>query len=176
MVSSDAVVTDNLYYLQQAFDLVKSLHPAQYIHAHPPVYANGIGPHLRHCLDHYSLFNAGWRDGEVDYDQRPRREEQARDPQAMLAWIGEQSAALQTLRHGDLVRPLQVKMDCGTPMSQPWSASSVFRELQFLVSHTVHHFALVGMILHDQDLPVPPGFGVAPSTLKFEAGSAACAQ
>ncbi|MEP0552783.1 MAG: hypothetical protein ABJE29_00430, partial [Balneola sp.] len=50
----------------------------------------------------------------------------------------------------------------------PWSVSSIRRELQFLVSHTVHHYALIGLILKTMDVEVPEDFGVAPSTLKHE--------
>jgi hypothetical protein len=176
MAQPEAALTDNLFYLQQAGDLVSNLNSAQYTHAHPPAYKNGIGPHLRHCLDHYELFSSGWRMGRVDYDQRPRRDHQAQIPAAMARWIQEQSDGLETISVADFERPLRVKMDGGSEMTQPWSQSSVLRELQFLISHTVHHFALIAMILHDQQLTVPPGFGVAPSTLKFEAGQSACAR
>ena len=50
----------------------------------------------------------------------------------------------------------------------PWSNSTIRRELQFLVSHTVHHYALIGLILKTMDVSVPENFGVAPSTLKHE--------
>lgn len=176
MAQPAAALTDNVFYLQQAADLVARLTPGQYIHVNPPGYHNGIGPHLRHCLDHYELFTTGWQEGRVDYDQRPRCGEQARNPAAMLDWIQQQSESLKSITPADFPAPLRVKMDCGSEMTQPWSPSSVHRELQFLISHTVHHFALIAMILHDQDLPVPPGFGVAPSTLKFEAAQSACAR
>lgn len=176
MAQPDAAITDNLHYLEQARALVASLSREQFTHTHPPLYKNGLGPHLRHCLDHYELFSTGLAKGMVDYDQRQRRETQQAEPEAMLTWIGEQSGLLRNLCVDDLATPLKVKMDCGSEMSDPWSDSSVLRELQFLISHTVHHFALIAMILHDQNLPVPAGFGVAPSTLKYEADHATCAR
>jgi uncharacterized damage-inducible protein DinB len=176
IIMAEAAVTDNLYYLKQAASMVEGLSIGQYTHANPPAYANGIGPHLRHCLDHYELFTAGWREGTVDYDQRPRRDLQQKDPSAMLGWISDQSKALTAISIHDFKKTLKVKMDCGSEMEDPWSASSVLRELQFLISHTVHHFALIAMILRDQGLSVPEGFGVAPSTLKYEAELTACVQ
>lgn len=176
MAQAEAAITDNLFYLKQAFSLVDGLSREQYTHSNPPAYKNGIGPHLRHCMDHYELFTSGWSKGLVDYDRRQRKELQQQDPAAMLAWISEQSEALATVTVNDFKHPLQVKMDCGSEMEDPWSPSSVLRELQFLISHTVHHFALIAMILRDQGLSVPDGFGVAPSTLKYEAERTACAQ
>ena len=34
----------------------------------------GIGPHLRHCLDHFICFLRGVESGDVDYDARDRDE------------------------------------------------------------------------------------------------------
>ena len=50
--------------------------------------------------------------------------------------------------------------------SVPWSGSTVRRELDFLLSHTVHHYALIAMSLRLRGLPVPAELGVAPSTLE----------
>ena len=35
--------------------------------------------------------------------------------------------------------------------------------------HAVHHYALIGVMGGIMGLPMPPGFGVAPSTLKHQA-------
>ena len=56
-------------------------------------------------------------------------------------------------------------LDCGEDCGNP-SSSTLGRELQFLVSHTVHHFAIIGAICHRMDIELAPTFGIAPSTLK----------
>ena len=175
MANPAAAILDNIYYLQQATDLLSGMTPETFTHKNPPLYQNGVGPHLRHCVDHLELFLQGVADGRVDYDQRPRRDLQQQDPAAMCRWIGEQIEGLKGLNAEDLPRSLKIKMDCGSEMDDPWSGSTVLRELQFLISHTVHHFALIAMILRDQGLSVPEGFGVAPSTLKYEAEKSKCA-
>jgi hypothetical protein len=53
-----------------------------------------------------------------------------------------------------------------------WSGTSVGRELQFLVSHTVHHYAVIAAMLRPQGVEPGADFGVAPSTLVYEQGSA----
>jgi hypothetical protein len=45
----------------------------------------------------------------------------------------------------------------------------VARELQFLQSHTVHHYAVIHLMLLQQGIRPDPEFGVAPSTLRHEA-------
>ena len=55
--------------------------------------------------------------------------------------------------------------------------SSTSRELQSLMSHTTHHFALIAMMLRTRGLSVERDFGVARSTLRYqERTAAACAQ
>ena len=46
--------------------------------------------------------------------------------------------------------------------------STVRRELIFLVSHTVHHYALIAVMLRHQAVGLPADFGVAPSTLRHQ--------
>jgi hypothetical protein len=38
------------------------------------------------------------------------------------------------------------------------------RELGMLLSHTVHHYALIAMLLRARGIEPPADFGVAPST------------
>jgi hypothetical protein len=49
--------------------------------------------------------------------------------------------------------------------------SSLCRELAFLGSHTVHHFALLLEHCHQQGVSVPEGFGKAPATRAHERAS-----
>ena len=56
---------------------------------------------------------------------------------------------------------LSVKQD-----SPYWGASSLSRELQFLLSHLVHHQALVAVMLRVYGFVPTEEFGVAPATLE----------
>ena len=38
----------------------------------------------------------------------------------------------------------------------------------YSVAHAVHHYALIGVMGGVMGLALPPGFGVAPSTLKHQ--------
>ena len=46
------------------------------------------------------------------------------------------------------------------------TASSIGRELGFLLSHTIHHCALIAVMMRLRGLATPPGFGVAPATMR----------
>jgi hypothetical protein len=75
-------------------------------------------------------------------------------------------------------------LDASTPISvrsedeaeDVWMPSTLGRELEFLRSHTVHHYALIALIFRAHEASVPSSFGVAPSTLRYQAEAAACAR
>lgn len=177
MATCAVLAADNVAYMEQALALVGRLRDEDYTRAGQPAYGSGIGSHLRHCLDHYTNFFAGLAAGRIDYDARardPRIEQQRSHALVVMKGLRAQLQALSG-QNGD--RVVQVKMDCGDDQDPAswWTGSTVRRELQFLISHTVHHYALIAMILRLQHIDPGVGFGVAPSTLRYQA-SQQCAQ
>lgn len=125
------------------------------------VFSSSIGQHIRHCLEHYEEFLRALRENRsLDYENRPRDPEVETDPVVARQRIEAVRTAFHELLPGS--EGLVVR-DHGTGFP---SGSSVARELQFLVSHTVHHFALISVIASTAGLNVPANFGVAPTTLK----------
>ncbi|MCY3002484.1 MAG: hypothetical protein NTV21_11840 [Planctomycetota bacterium] len=174
------LVQSNLACLAQARELVGRLADEQY-RASAPGGRGGVGPHLRHALDHYDCFLAGVAAGTIDYDQRERDLEVENSRERALERLALAEAGLLRLRTFDAAHEVTVKLDSGERHSRCASRSTLARELQFLVSHTVHHFALVAFVLRIQGVEPGPELGVAPSTLKYEQdqkqpGSAACAR
>jgi hypothetical protein len=51
----------------------------------------------------------------------------------------------------------------------PSIRATVGRELMYAVAHAIHHYALIAFMCGMLEVPVPVGFGVAPSTLKYHA-------
>jgi hypothetical protein len=162
----------NRGYVAQALDLLRRVPPEVY-RTGSPHGLSSVGAHIRHILDHYDCLLAGVTSGRVDYDSRARDEAVERDPAAAAVLAGRIAISLGELTPEDAARDVEVRMDCGESGSADvWSRSSVQRELQFLVSHTVHHFALIKGILIGTDTAVPEDFGVAPSTLAYRSRTA----
>ncbi len=160
------LLADNITALQQACALLQSLTPAQYAQANPICFNSSIGGHLRHALDHYVSFNAGLDSGRIDYEARARdtRLERERDYAlasitSTIARLNQESASLHEF-------PIQVRLENQT---NAWAPSSIRRELQFLLSHTIHHWALVAVCARSLGVPPPADFGIAPSTLRHHA-------
>ncbi|MEM6455146.1 MAG: DinB family protein [Acidobacteriota bacterium] len=125
---------------------------------------SGIGPHLRHVIDYYRCFLDGWSRGRVDYDVRRRDDAVASQRDAARAAIAQIAHDLEAIGEADLARALETRGD-----GAPWCPSTVGRELQFLVNHTLHHYALIALLARAHGVTPADGFGVAPSTLEYEA-------
>jgi len=165
----ERLIHANLHYLRQATLLLDRLGDACFAEPAASFYDSSIGGHLRHCLDHYQSFLGGMENGRIDYDARERDVLVETQPAAARERLGEVLRAMEALLESELPEGVQVKMDCGGD-EIPWQPSTAGRELQFLVSHTVHHFAMIGGICQALGVRVDEGFGVAPSTLRHRVG------
>ena len=164
----------NVAFLQQGLELILRLTDEQFSTAPPLFSRGGVGAHFRHILDHYDCFFAGCESGRIDYDRRERHQALETDRDLAVQKIRDTCRCLDEIADRDPRRPLEATLLCGEPgVAQPmWSATSLGRELQFLVSHTVHHYAVIAAMLRPQGVEPGVDFGVAPSTLVYEQESA----
>lgn len=163
---NDSSLSQNIELIQQGLDLLRSL-PAEAYNQEPPAEspAPALGPHIRHCLDFYLCFLDGLKANVIDYGSRSRRRDVETDAGTAireLEVIQQRLAKLDTSRLGESV---ELRRDIGEGEAQQFG-STVGRELQFLLGHTVHHYALIAIGLRLEGVPVPDEFGVAPSTLE----------
>ncbi len=163
------IIIDNIQCLTQGIEQFKQLDGDRYKGNHEQVASGSIGAHIRHNIDHYQCLFDGLECGRVDYDSRsrdPRIETDAAYASELMATLIERLGELSVEQ---IARPVAVKMDCGSNEADAWSQSTIYRELQFLVSHTIHHYALVALLCRLVDVVPHDTFGVAPSTLKHRA-------
>lgn len=165
----------NAAYLAQGARLLRGLDDAQYRASAPPLYPSGVGGHFRHCLEHVQLLLAAAGTSRLDYDQRQRDLHLETDRGAAIHLAERLIQGLEGLTDAQIATPIEVRMDCGDGQRAAalWMPSSLGRELQFMVSHTTHHYALMAMILRHQGLEPGADFGVASSTLLHRRGLAA---
>jgi hypothetical protein len=169
-----SLLAANLALLEQGLELLERLPDAPY--GSEGGAAKPVGPHFRHVLEHYSCFLDGVAARRVDYDARPRESALEISRGAAIARIAELIGGITTLAAADLEMPAEVRLECGLgDESEQWSRSTLRRELQFLLSHTVHHYALIGLLLERHGHAPGAEFGVAPSTLKHWQRLTSCA-
>ncbi len=163
------LILDNIQCLEQGIDLLQRLDPDVYTRTCPQCFNSNIGGHVRHNIDHYASFLKGYRSGNLDYDDRERDTNIETDPDCAIVESRRMAEELQKIAPEDFELSLAVRMDSGSvDAANNSSQSTVRRELQFLLSHTVHHYALIAVICNFHGMTVPPDFGVAPSTLKHQ--------
>ncbi len=167
MGSRKHLTEDNIAYLEQTAELIESMGADLYQKKSNGIYNSSVGQHIRHILDHYQCL-LKMNDGYVDYDQRERDPSLENDPVRAIAVISKLIEELRKLEPCSIFKDETIKVLSNTDHKSSFSISSVNRELQFLISHTVHHFAIIAMILDSCGFVLPDYFGVAPSTLKYQ--------
>ncbi len=170
-------IRDNVSALRQSIDLLSRLNPESYTERTPACFNSSAGGHLRHVIEHYQSFLRGIETGVVDYEARARDPLIENDPGHAIAQLVSIGERLERLTHD---RALRVRAE-SSPVEGAlgWGQSTVLRELEFLLSHTVHHYALIGVICQLSGQTLPKDFGLAPSTLrhlKARAAADACAR
>ena len=162
--------------LDQGEMLLQQLTDDAYTGKVPVAFNASIGGHYRHCLDHFRSLLDSATGGDLNYDHRERGTLIESDRFAALNATRELREGFEQLDPVFLLRELEVtcKTSYSTTGSQI-SQSTVGREAMYSVAHAVHHYALIGIICGLQGVQAPPGFGVAPSTLKHQATMQAAA-
>ena len=163
----EPIIADNIYNIGQAISLLESIDDDLYTRASAQSLGAGIGGHIRHNIDHYESFLGSIAQNRIDYENRQRDPRLETDPAAARARLTSIGSVLQSLDLAILDSPIEVKMEnAGDAPEAQWATTSARRELQFLLSHTVHHHALIAMICRQLGTDIPEDFGVAPSTLR----------
>lgn len=159
--STRTLIAANRQVLRQGLELLGQLDDRVYREVNSPLLAYGVGSHFRHCLDSYQCLLNGLASGRVDYDQRERDRRIETDRGWAMAHLEAIRSRLADLP-AEAQLPLVARLD-----SPSWAVTSLPRELQYLLSHTIHHYALIALMLRLQGSCPPDDFGVAPSTLDY---------
>jgi len=164
-----SLIEDNVVVLRQGVETIERMGNCLYSNPRPPFMKNGVGSHFRHIIDFYNCFLSSVATGSVNYALRERNHiVEVNGPLAAVE-IETIIRALERLSPADCQKQLRVMAEDSSASigSARWGRSSVTRELQHLLSHTVHHYALIALALRLQGFAPPEEFGVAPSTLAY---------
>jgi len=132
-----------------------------------PHVSGSIGEHVRHILDHVAAFATARPHGTFSYDHRERGTSVERDLGAALRTIVRLKSMLGTITDDDLSTPVTVASILGRGEPSSHARSTLRRELAFVVSHTIHHQALIAVLLAMVGVDSPDAFGLAPPTPRF---------
>jgi uncharacterized damage-inducible protein DinB len=126
--------------------------------------SGSIGAHVRHVLDHVTVLVDGPRHKHVTYDRRERDTliEQSRHAGIeALRRAGGRLAAFMDAPLDEMLT-LEALVEHGQP---PIAVrTSLARELVFARQHTIHHQAIIAVLLQQIGVATPSRFGYAPAT------------
>ena len=156
--------------------LAQALTLTAWFDAHPATpFEYLVGPHLRHVIEHYEAFLTALagppRGGfhEIAYDDRRRDRAVERSASLAQARIEHIRAALADLPDDLLHAPVTLRLCGGVAGETEFGAESTpARELSFLASHAVHHFALLHGYCLELGIAVGADFGKASATCAHE--------
>lgn len=162
------LVAVNVEVLGQMTELLSSLSSEKYGQNNDS--DGSIGQHTRHIIEFYECFSEGYQKGVVNYDSRRRNPLVETDP----------TVATNELQH--IIQDLEkiTGESKFTVLAESFGQdlievpSSVSREVLYLLEHTIHHMAIIRLLVKScsPDHDLPKEFGVAYSTLRYREESA----
>jgi uncharacterized damage-inducible protein DinB len=166
--------------LEQLAAVLGALTDDQYVQRPVGPVASSIGGHVRHSLDHVRCLVRGVREGVIDYDRRERGTPVESLRCAALAEIERLAGELRAIPAAAQSQRLTLVGVVTGDGPAVHVQTTVGRELVFTLSHTIHHDALVAVMVAILGVLPPPRFGYAPATLAHAARqseeSLACAR
>jgi hypothetical protein len=121
-----------------------------------------IGEQFRHNLDFLNVFLLGAAIGRIDYTLRERDAEVEGSRKYAVQRFEFAKETLAGLSRLCGMVSVRSEIDRGI-----WLQSSVERELEFVLSHTIHHHALIAEKLVAAGIAPESSVGVAPSTVEY---------
>ncbi len=132
-------------------------------------FAKLLGPHLRHIIEHYEALIMPRCTGVADYDDRARDKEVERNSAVARNRLLSIRKHLATWLMSGTDTPIDVHGVGGATGEFIFSVkSTVGRELVFVASHAVHHFALLKVYCKEHGISTDANFGQAPSTVAHQ--------
>jgi hypothetical protein len=156
----------NIQIITQLTDLLNDIDSTVYKDALRPLHYSTTGQHVRHITEFYLCLLKGYQTGVVDYDARERN---------LLIEINKTftietlEKVIDDLKTSKADKPLVLKSSFGGDETVE-IPTSFFRELTYLIEHTIHHLAIIKIGLNEvyPNINISKNFGVAHSTIRYK--------
>jgi hypothetical protein len=159
--------------IDQAILLLEGLNNNEYQKLIKPYFTSSIGTHMRHIIDHFLALQEGVIDGHVNYNVRHRHNQAEQCTSVAIKALREIKVWLSALEHRAFKTQVLVTTEIDISDTQSKTCSSTIeRELVFVSSHAIHHYALIRIICTMQNITIPELFGYAPATISHRNRSA----
>ncbi len=164
------LISENIHYLSSGIEILDIISSEHYIYSEnsSSPWMSGVGKHFRHLIDFYDRFFDQFP--VVNYDLRNRNIDIERDKSAAENKLNYFKEVLEDYKQKNINQEITLYQgDIPMKENRDKVDSTLGRELRYLIEHTVHHYAIIAMFLKHYGYSVPSEFGVAQSTLTYEA-------
>jgi hypothetical protein len=147
--------------LSENIDLLRQLTNDEFTQQNPELSNATIGEHMRHIIELFGCLLENYDYGLINYDARKRDVLLQTDKNEAITIIEKYLLELDKPN-----KPLSLTHNCFSPIEL--LQTNYFRELIYNLEHSIHHQALIKVVLHSlPHIKTPSTFGVAPSTLEY---------
>ena len=152
--------------LRQLAELVNQIQDSDFYRPSETLGGSTIGQHIRHTLEFFICYEAGYRDGILNYDRRPHDKLIENDKIVAMSAI-RRAIGFIDRTHGN--KPL--KLEAGYDLARDEYITvdtNAQRELIYNIEHAVHHMAIIKIGVREVApyINLEADFGVAASTLR----------
>ncbi|MEA5459311.1 hypothetical protein VB796_09695 [Arcicella sp. LKC2W] len=155
----------NIEIINQLIDLLTDIDSDVYRDSLRPLHYSTVGQHVRHITEFYQCLLKSQANGLVNYDARERNINIEVDKNFTIELLEVIKKQLDNLKTD---YPLSLKTEFAAEQVTA-VPSSFYRELIYLIEHTIHHLAIIKIGLNEMypEIKIPQNFGVAHSTIRF---------
>ncbi len=130
---------------------------------------SSIGAHVRHVLDRFHSFFSGLSAASIDYDARKRDKEIEHNLEAAAFALATVARRIEQLDYMEFsVQQIRVKESVHPSSPAVEIPSTMEREMMGLITHSIHHLAIIALIAKSFGYQMGADFGKAPSTIVYE--------
>lgn len=153
----------NIDALNEGLELLVLLTDKHYSQGFKPAFQSTIGAHFRHILEHYRCFLKQIDRGVFCYDERERDQSLEQDRNYAITTIKSLLLGLQNFE----LKAFSEKYTINDQQVDEQVSTNLERELLFLQSHSVHHYAIIAAMTRLIGEHPADEFGVAFATRSF---------
>jgi hypothetical protein len=158
-----------LWHISNQIDIViQSLDGEQFTTPLPMLSGATIGKHTRHIIDAFATVERGINQSEISFDERTR-DLRTENDRAFASNLMKQFAT--KIEVADVNRKIILLNDFSHAEKKEIirTETTLGRELIYAIEHAIHHLAIIKIGIEQcLGIPLPSGFGVAPSTIRFQ--------
>ncbi len=157
--------------LDQLKDIVLYCKEEDFTKKLPELSNSTFGQHVRHTLEFFLCLYDAKNDGMVNYDNRKHDKILESDQKLAVSVIDSIQVFLEAQTEDF---PISFEANYSLEGDQSTKMPSSFnRELAYNIEHAIHHMALLKVAVNQSltYIKLPEHFGVASSTVRYQAGS-----